>query len=81
MTRDEAIVKVRKAMERGENTSCMIVDSLVAMGLLKLDDVESTNDRAVIALSSGERGIRLTTFEAVGFIHKLGDAGLKIVEK
>ena len=42
MTRDEAIVKVRKAMERGENTSCVIVDSLVALGMLKLDEAKAT---------------------------------------
>ncbi len=76
MTRDKAIDIIKdKTIWHIEHCASM-VDAFVALGILKLDQPKSAEDRAVEALWA--TGSRVTPRIV---LKGLDDAGLKIVEK
>lgn len=85
MTRDEAIAAVGNAIASGRETigrdeavlRIRIVDSLVALGILKLEEPKSLQERIEDAI--GDFGIR----DPIRFtvLAALDAAGLRIVEK
>lgn len=75
MTREEAIEKIEAA---GIAWSEELVEALLALGILKLYEPKSVNERAIDALFKfGERGL-ITPRHA---LEAITAAGLKIVEK
>ena len=80
MTRDEAITKVQVGYEPEKlvGAPTIIVDALVTLGLLKLDEPKSVQDRAVDAIRAHKE---LYDVRPICVFDALDYAGLKIVEK
>lgn len=81
MTRDEALAKLWEAFTDAfvgfdVRTPSTLVVGLEALGLLKLDEPKSAEDRAVEALERIRSPIKHSDLPAI-----LSAAGLKIVEK
>jgi hypothetical protein len=93
MTRDEAVAAyIRFTYEDLPRTAAQMrvlhvnaarrIDAYVALGMLKLDEPKSAEDRAIDILASIDSKVGLTRFgAATAIIDLLYSAGLKIVEK
>jgi hypothetical protein len=78
MTRDEAIAKVKIVYDPSKltNPPAFIVDALASLGILKLDEPMSPEEK--LALVLGATNIR----DSLGTVMRaIESAGLKIVEK
>lgn len=81
MTREEAIAKVSKVnvthKDYESETVFAVLDTLVALGLLKLEEKKSAHDRMMEACRRRE----LTGATIDRFCEALDLAGLRVVEK
>jgi hypothetical protein len=82
MTRDQAIAALIKSKEQwgGGSSEAWLVNSLEAIGMLKLDEPKSQDDRlAAVVMSTFS--FDTNTKEMTLFRKELEAAGLKIVEE
>lgn len=80
MTREEAIAKVTYRNNGDGHFSDSVVDSLVALGILKLDEPKSPAERRCEAIAASF-GIFMSEIELRRMEQNFDAAGLKIVEK
>ncbi len=80
MTREEVVAKFNalQAREKPIGAAEYMTDWLLALGILKLDEPPSINDRAAKAMWIGASIDGMTAYNA---LEALDAAGLKIVEK